>query len=433
MLAVYTYSDATGIQRNAESDAFNFVGTWSSTGTYRATTFDTVNYDNSQFTCIVDNVGYNPQAMPATWSPLILRIPASGSNAPTASDAYALAQEALTVATAGTNLASQAVFMSVLPLSVNNGTVAISQAGTATDGYLTQGNFNTFNNKLTSATQVTVLFAGTTVWTVPTGALWLDVTLIGGGGGGGYGAWSSSGQPSAGAGGGGGGYTRGVFQTSDLGSTAIVIVDAGGTAGSAQNQTPATSAQFTSFGTVLFAGGGGAGQSGAAAGTQATGGTGGTGLYTGGAGGNGATNNNLSGNSGLQSAGLGAGGGGGGGGISAKGQTNGGSAGGNSPIAFNNNPGGAPGKNNGEDGHSGNPISFSGGSDCIKTITGSGGGGGVSSNSGSFAAAGSGGNGGFFGGGGGGGGSDKSSNGNNASAASGGNGAAGIAVIVSHF
>ena len=80
MLAVYTYSDASGIQRNAESDEFNFVGTWSSTGTYTSNTFDTVNYSNGQFTCIVDNLGYNPTAQPAKWSPLILRIPATPSN-----------------------------------------------------------------------------------------------------------------------------------------------------------------------------------------------------------------------------------------------------------------------------------------------------------------------------------------------------------------
>jgi hypothetical protein len=78
MLAVYTYSDASGIQRNAESDEFNFVGTWSSTGTYSSTALDTVNYSASQFTCIVDNVGYNPQAQPAKWSPRVLRQPATG-------------------------------------------------------------------------------------------------------------------------------------------------------------------------------------------------------------------------------------------------------------------------------------------------------------------------------------------------------------------
>ena len=77
MLAVYTYSDALGIQRNAESDEFNFVGTWSSTGSYQTATLDTVDYSNGQFTCIVDNTGYNPQTTPAKWSPLVLRVSVS--------------------------------------------------------------------------------------------------------------------------------------------------------------------------------------------------------------------------------------------------------------------------------------------------------------------------------------------------------------------
>ena len=90
MLAVYAYTDASGVQRRAESDAFNFAGSWSSTTQYRTSTLDTVRYGtgNGQYVCIVDNIGYNPQTpitptRPQKWSALVLLIAATNETSGT--------------------------------------------------------------------------------------------------------------------------------------------------------------------------------------------------------------------------------------------------------------------------------------------------------------------------------------------------------------
>lgn len=99
--------------------------------------------------------------------------------------------------------------------------------------------------------------AGTTSWTKPTNAKWVEVTVIGGGAGG-----SSAGGFSP-MGGGGGGYGFQRFDASVLGATETVVVGAGG---AGTTSAPATNGGFSTFGTsvLLRANGGSAGTGGSA-------------------------------------------------------------------------------------------------------------------------------------------------------------------------
>lgn len=109
--------------------------------------------------------------------------------------------------------------------------------------------------------------AGTTSWTKPTGAKWVEVTVIGGGGAGGSGSAANNSS-----GGGGGGYGVKKFQASALGSTETVVVGAGGTAGA--NNTAGGAGGDSSFGTttlLVAKGGGGGGNTAAAGGAAANG------------------------------------------------------------------------------------------------------------------------------------------------------------------
>lgn len=98
--------------------------------------------------------------------------------------------------------------------------------------------------------------AGTTSWTKPTGAKYVEVTVIGGGGAGG------SGTPVNNViGGGGGGWGHKRFDASALGATETVVVGAGGVAGA--NNTAGGSGGYSAFGTtVLLRADGGTGGSG---------------------------------------------------------------------------------------------------------------------------------------------------------------------------
>jgi len=155
MLAVYAYFDAQRVIRKAEIDEFNFVGTWSSTGTFISSLRDTVDYANGQYVCIVDNVGYNPQlpdttAKPQKWSPLILVSPGTPSDSSLAQAAYdlaiigtntgtaalELAQSAFSIAVVGTNtsqsaltIAEQAFSLAVVGTNVGTTALALATAG----------------------------------------------------------------------------------------------------------------------------------------------------------------------------------------------------------------------------------------------------------------------------------------------------------------
>ena len=119
--------------------------------------------------------------------------------------------------------------------------------------------------------------SGTTSWTKPTSAKWVEVTVIGAGGAGGSGA---TGGHNGGGAGGGYGFKR--FAASALGSTETVVVGAGGT--NAVNNTNGDDGGYSAFGTsVLLKALGGTGGSNTG---SATGGTSNGDIsYTGGAGG----------------------------------------------------------------------------------------------------------------------------------------------------
>jgi hypothetical protein len=112
--------------------------------------------------------------------------------------------------------------------------------------------------------------AGSTTWTKPSWATSIEVILIGGGGGGGSGRKGAAGTLRCGGGGGsGGGFSTTIFPASYVGATETVTVGAGGTGGASQttnstNGNNATNGGDTSFGTKLYAPGGGGGAGGTA-------------------------------------------------------------------------------------------------------------------------------------------------------------------------
>jgi len=97
---------------------------------------------------------------------------------------------------------------------------------------------------------------GTTSWTKPTGAKWVEVILMGGGGAGGSGTGANNSS-----GGAGGGYSRKTFLASSLGVTETVVVGSAGVAGA--NNTAGGAGGFSAFGTTVLlraeGGNGGAG------------------------------------------------------------------------------------------------------------------------------------------------------------------------------
>lgn len=118
---------------------------------------------------------------------------------------------------------------------------------------------------------------GVNTWTKPANAKWVEVIVIGAGGGGGGGQGNAtSNQRASGNGGGGGAVARMTFRASDLGATETATVGAGGSggAGSTSGGTPGagTDGGASTFGSWLYAGGGGKGRDGL---TGASGGGGG--------------------------------------------------------------------------------------------------------------------------------------------------------------
>jgi hypothetical protein len=136
MLAVYAYFDAQRNLRKAESDEFNFVGTWSSGGTYASFTKDSVNYSSSQYVCIVNNVGYNPslpdtRENPQPWSPLVLISPATPGTNSLAQDAFNLAELAYDLAVTGTGIGSNAFTLATAGSNLAWEAFVLAQSGTS--------------------------------------------------------------------------------------------------------------------------------------------------------------------------------------------------------------------------------------------------------------------------------------------------------------
>ena len=212
---------------------------------------------------------------------------------------------------------------------------------------------------------------GSTSWTKPTGALLVVVEAWGAGGGGaGGGSVVSTTARTGGGGGGGGTYSTRTFTAAEVatGGTETIVIGTGGTGGAGGTNAVGTNGGVggtTSFGTGLYAYGGGGGRRGVNAGTASGGGGGGgsgsagvtSGSATGGAGGGpggGAANANSDGNGG--------GGGGTGAATPGKGGTGnfGGGGGGSSSTASTAGSNGGGSMRGGAGGGGGGSIAASG-------------------------------------------------------------------------
>ena len=143
----------------------------------------------------------------------------------------------------GINIAASSCDFNTIdvPIFSNNSSGTYNDSGTST-------------NIVATITQADAqIFTADGTWTKPATAKLVYVEMWGAGGGGGGGGTNVSG----GTGGGGGAYVSRIFSVSDLTSTAVVTVGTGGTGGAAQNS--GSPGGTSSFGTYLFAYGGGGG------------------------------------------------------------------------------------------------------------------------------------------------------------------------------
>ena len=101
-------------------------------------------------------------------------------------------------------------------------------------------------------------FDASGTWTMPAGALLVDVVVVGGGGGGGGVPDTSSSQASAAGGGAGGGYARAILQAVDVSDTVAVTIGAGGAGGtgSGSSANGGSDGGTSSFGSYAVATGG---------------------------------------------------------------------------------------------------------------------------------------------------------------------------------
>lgn len=120
-----------------------------------------------------------------------------------------------------------------------------------------------------AATAVNVQeFTSSGTWTKPSGAAFVLVEIWGAGGGGSSGRRGANpSDKNGGCGGGGGSYNYRLFKASDLASTVAVTIGAGGTGGAAvtvndTNGNNGTNGGTSSFGTIMYAYGGGLGGNG---------------------------------------------------------------------------------------------------------------------------------------------------------------------------
>lgn len=141
-VCVYSFADIDGLTQYIDDNDYNYTGTWSSSGTYVASTLDVVTYATALYICIDNNVGDNPRRTPTRTNPtnwsvlsLLYEYQCDGTTADTVGQAaYALAQS-------GTNIAWAAYALA--QIGTNTGSAAYTLAGSAytigTDAYALAG------------------------------------------------------------------------------------------------------------------------------------------------------------------------------------------------------------------------------------------------------------------------------------------------------
>jgi len=158
----------------------------------------------------------------------------------------------------------------------NSNTIGVAYGGTGVTSAGTAGNVLTSNGTVwqsaaPSGSANLQEFSTSAVWTKPSSATFVMVEALGAGGGGGSGRSGSSGTDIwAGTGGGGGAYAYRIFKASDLPSSVLVTVGAGGAGGASitasdTNGSNGVAGGNSQFGQFLIAYRGDAGLAGSAA------------------------------------------------------------------------------------------------------------------------------------------------------------------------
>lgn len=145
--AVYVYADANKVQQKVRADEINWTGTWASTGTYFASTWDSVLYSNDRYVAVTDNVGVNPTAklpnkrpnpfsLLVTWQagdepPFSDPTPSQDDLWRMASTGTVLAGQAYSLAAVGTNVGTAALVTAVAAGSLASQALTVAYQGTA--------------------------------------------------------------------------------------------------------------------------------------------------------------------------------------------------------------------------------------------------------------------------------------------------------------
>ena len=66
---VYSFADSGSLTQYISSVELAYTGTWASSGTYRAASYDSATFGSGLYVCTVDNTGISPlSAAPKAWS-----------------------------------------------------------------------------------------------------------------------------------------------------------------------------------------------------------------------------------------------------------------------------------------------------------------------------------------------------------------------------